>query len=323
MNILVTGAAGLLGTELCLLLKAKGHNVIGIDNGSRYGLIGETGPRAQVENFNVLKAAGVEVLDEDLTEFSAQFLIRDRNITRIIHAAAQVCHSRKDDVALDNVDSNIVATVRLLDDARRIDGEPSIPFLFISSSKVYGENFDDFVAPNGIDETCPLGDQTHITFFGASKVAADLLAQMYARQYGMTVGCLRPGCFTGSYALATEAQNWFPWLVHCAKNDKVFRIFGDGTQERDLLHSLDLARACLLWCEHPTSGVWNIGGGPERVITVKAAVKWIGKVRTEICSRRPGDIQRLVIDSRKFIREYGWRPEISLGSIFESVMEAS
>lgn len=322
MNVLVTGVAGLLGTELALLLKREGHGVVGVDNCSRYALLGEEGPRMQLDNLVVLASAGVLISTADLRSSpKVGFQILHLPITHIVHAAAQVCHSRKNDTAEDNISNNIEATFRLLEEARI----RKLPFLFISSSKIYGERVDHVQPIHGITEQCPLGDQTHLTFFGATKAAADLLAQQYARQYGMVVGCLRPGCFTGLYALAAEAQNWLPWLVHCAKAEKVFRIFGDGEQTRDLLDSEDLARACLLWCEAPKSGVWNIGGGLGRAVTLNAAVATVSKhlgrqVLTSHHPKRAGDIQRLVLDNTKFTRDYGWSPEVSLEDVFTKAL---
>ena len=317
MNVLITGVAGLLGTDLALLLHQNGHGVVGVDNGSRYKLLQEEGFRPQQDNFALLKKAGIVVLQADLLDFPGVGFLGP--ITHVVHAAAQVCHSRQNDIAEDNITNNIMVTGRLLEEARK----RSLPFLFISRDKIYGDKVDTWSTP--VTEDCPLGDQTHLTFFGATKMAADLLAQMYARQYGMTVGCLRPGCFTGPYALATEAQNWLPWLIHCAKGETTFRIFGDGTQVRDLLDSKDLAQACMRWCERPTTGVWNIGGGEANVTTLNGAVVAVEyrlkkKIKVEHCPSRQGDIHRLVMDNNRFSCAYSWRPKTSLDSIFTEAL---
>ena len=316
MKLLVTGAAGLLGTELCLQARATGHEVVGVDNCSRYTLLGEDGPRPQQQNLDVLKAAGIEVLRQDFRDLDTL-----AGIDAIVHSAAQVCHSRKADDPLGDLFTNVIGTVELLENARSSE----TPFLFISSSKVYGENFDhDFVnldEGEGVCELCPLGDQTHITFFGASKVAADLFCQQYGRQYEFPVGVFRPGCFTGRWALAAEAQNWLPWLVHCAKTGRPFTMFGDGQQTRDLLHVADLADACLRWCSEPTTDVWNIGGGADCALTLQEAIERVQalvgrKIDIQRAEPRPGDIGRLVIDSRKFEDDYGWTPQKSLDDTF-------
>ena len=315
MRVLVTGACGLLGTELSLQLRRAGHYVLGLDNLSRYDLLGEVGIRAQSENEKALEAAGVEFINSDI-----RYPDLGSSFDAIVHSAAQVCHSRKNDDPFDDYEVNIGGTLRMLEHART----RSVPLLFISSAKLYGENVSDLP----VDETTPIGDQTHITFFGASKAAADLFAQMYARKYDMHVGVLRPGCFTGRWALAAAAQNWLPYLVHCISRDLPYTIYGyGGKQVRDLLHVSDLANACLLWLTQPSSGVWNIGGGPDRAINLDSAVTWVeerlGKTAVvEYALKRPGDIRCLVMDNDKFIAQYGWRPTMSLEAIFDDVVEA-
>lgn len=310
MRVLVTGGAGCLGTELCLLLQERGHQAVAVDNGSRYQLLGEKGCREFEENYRVLTAAKVKLLRGDFRDLHPEEL---DSVDAVVHAAAQVCHSRRRENPVGDVEINVLGTVRLLDEAKR----RGLPFLFISSSKLYGENFDlPGRWPVGVDESCPIGDQTWISFFGASKAAADLFCQMYAKG-GMTVGVLRPGCFTSKYALAAEAQNWIPWLFHCKKTGLLFRVFGGGEQVRDLLHTRDLAEACLLWLDRPTSGVWNIGGGLEQATTVNGAVKRVEAACVRMDTFRLGDIQRLVIDSGRFKRDYSWRPTRTLDNIFK------
>lgn len=326
MKLLITGACGLLGTELSLQARAMSHDVVGVDNGSRYTLLGEQGIRAQEDNWRMLANAGVELHARSIETLDVAAI---RNVDAVVHAAAQVCHSRKGihDNPWDDYSINIGGTLKLLELARL----HKVPFLFISSSKLYGENFDKEPwrsAPGGVDEHCPIGDQTHITFFGASKAAADLFCQMYAQKYGLTVGILRPGCFTGPFSLATEAQNWAPYLIHCALRRKRFTLFGyEGKQVRDLLHVDDLADACLSWLSRPQTGVWNIGGGPENTISLRAAITTVEQltgraVDVRFGERRPGDIFRLVLDSGKFASAYGWRPHHDVQSIFEELVEA-
>lgn len=323
MKVLVTGAAGCLGTELCLLLRSQGHEVVGVDNLSRYSLLGELGMRDQQKNVEVIKTAGVEFIQED---FALLHLKPRPAVDAVVHTAAQVCHSRKGqyDNALDDVGTNVLGTVGLLEHYYRTQ----TPFLFISSSKVYGENFDKLKGGHtryGISEDCPLGDQTHITFFGASKAAADLFCQMYARKYGFPVGVFRPGCFTSKYALAAEAQNWLPWLMHCAKRGEPFNLYGDGGQSRDLLHAADLAQACAAWVKSPQAGVWNIGG--EAIETINMAIKRVErmlekKVNVVRHPPRAGDIYSLRLASGKISNAYGWRQTIFLNDIYQEIMEA-
>lgn len=316
--VLVTGAAGLLGTELCLQLRTAKYEVIGVDNLSRYTLLGEAGVRDQITNAKALMAAGVQFRQEDFRHVGVG------GADAVVHAAAQVCHSRKGkfDNPSDDVQTNIVGTVDLLEQAR----VAKLPLLFISSAKVYGENVDR--QPQPTDESCPLGDQTHLTFFGASKVAADLFAQMYAIKYETPVGVFRPGCFTGQWALATEAQNFFGWLVHCALKRHKYNVFGDGEQVRDHLDVRDLAAACIKWIGRPTSGVWNVGGGPSNAESLNVSIHRVEtltgtKVSKVFCRPRLGDIRSLVLNSRKLSDDYNWAPKYSLTEIVEELISCA
>ena len=319
-RVLVTGAAGLLGVELCLALRARGTSVLGVDNLSRYALLGETGPRNQRLNVDELLRAGVDFEQTDFKKVSVNGKFK---IDAVVHAAAQVCHSRKGDHddPFDDLQTNVVGTVQLLDDAV----SSGIPFLFIGSSKVYGENFDRYARAGGIDESCPLGDQTHLTFFGASKAAADLFCQMYARKNEkVPVGIFRPGCFTGKRALATEAQNWVPWLIHCAKTGKTFNVFGDGEQVRDMLHVSDLTNACVRWLDAPRSDVWNLGGSKDSIESINTAITRVERLTGRQVLRshqapRAGDIRRLVLNSSKFAGGYNWNQSVPLAAIYDEL----
>lgn len=318
MKVLVTGAAGCLGTELCIQLAMFGHNVLAVDNMSRYHLLGEDGPRAQQANELALEAAGILLYHDDFQNLTKAQV---HSCDAIVHAAAQTCHSRKGvyDNPVQDVRVNINGTVMLLEMAR----EARLPFLFISSAKVYGERVDHWPQPTS--ESCPLGDQTHLTFFGASKASADLFAQMYGTKYDFPVGVLRPGCFTGKYALAAEAQNFLGWLVHCALKERQYNVFGDGEQVRDHLDARDLAAACIKWLCAPRCGVWNIGGGPGNAEPLNVSVLRVealtGKSVCKILREaRVGDIRSLVMDSRKFMRDYSWAPRCTLTEIMEELI---
>ena len=286
---------------------------------SRYALLGESGARAQTANVELLASmTGVTFIKNNFQDE----LQRVHGCDAVVHAAAQVCHSRKGaaDSPFDDLHTNILGTAHLLEAVRLAN----VPLLFIGSSKVYGERIDHWPQPT--DETCPFGDQTHLTFFGASKAAADLLCQMYSRKYGMPVGVLRPGCFTGPTALAAEAQNWLPWLVHCAKAGVTFNLFGDGHQVRDLLHARDLARACTYWLERPRSGVWNIGGGPRNSESLLRSIERVERlmsttVKIERHPTRAGDIRTLVLNNARFRRDYDWLPRHVLSDIFEEACD--
>lgn len=325
-KVLVTGGAGLLGTELCLLLRQEGYDVVAVDNLSRYALLGERGIRDENLNAKILKDLNVEFIQSD---FRSARLDRIRP-DAVVHAAAQVCHSRKGtfDNWQQDYQINVEGTLDLLEQCRALD----IPMLFISSAKVYGENLKR--PGREYDEKTPLGDQTHLTFFGASKVAADLACQMFHQKFetsNFKVGVFRPGCFTGPWALATEAQNWLPWFAHRIKHDLPITVFGVVSNVRDILHVSDLAEACLAWLQDPKGGVWNLGGGLKNSVTVMEAIRrMVGMTSKDsfpalrFDPARPGDIEYLVLSNKKFNSDFELDiPYVPLDKIFEELMKGT
>ena len=314
--IVVTGACGLLGTELCLLLRSHGYAVVGVDDLSRYKLIGEEGTRRLEANAKEIETAGVNFFRMDVRLFVEQRYM-PADTAAIVHTAAQVCHSRRVDAPWDNIEVNYLQTNLILNDARA----RNVSFLFNGSTKVLAHS------EWPLNDDSPLGDRTPMTFFGATKMAADVLAQQYGYTYGMTVGVMRPGCFTGARALATEGQNWLPWLVHCNLTGRPFNLFGDGSQVRDVMHVGDLADACLRWIEKPKAGVWAMGARTKNSISVNEAIELVEKLtgkKTKVMAHpsRPGDMQYLVVGGERFSHDYGWQPTKCLDAIVDELVKS-
>ena len=107
-------------------------------------------------------------------------------------------------------------------------------------------------------------DQTKHSLFGASKVAADVLAQEYGRYFGMKTVCFRGGCLTGPGHAGTELHGFLAYLMKCTVTGKPYRVFGyNGKQVRDNIHSHDLVEAIWQFFRAPRSGeVYNYGRQP-------------------------------------------------------------
>src|ERR1051325_9461928 len=114
----------------------------------------------------------------------------------------------------------------------------------------------------GIAEDMPV-DATLHSLFGASKLAADVLVQEYARYFGMRTVCFRGGCLTGPNHSGTQLHGFLAYLVRCAETGVPYTAFGyNGKQVRDNIHSHDLIQAFDHFFRSPRSGaVYNIGGG--------------------------------------------------------------
>jgi CDP-paratose 2-epimerase len=202
----------------------------------------------------------------------------------IVHAAAQPSHDLAAHRPFDDFDVNAVGTLNLLEATRRY--APEAVFVHMSTNKVYGDRPNtialveletrwDYADPafrDGINEEMSI-DQSKHSLFGASKVAADVLAQEYGRYFDMKTCCLRGGCLTGPNHAGVELHGFLSYLIRRNIEDCEYTIFGyKGKQVRDNIHAFDVARAIEIFYEHPSSGaVFNIGGGRANSVSILEA----------------------------------------------------
>jgi CDP-paratose 2-epimerase len=220
----ITGSAGLIGSEASSFFSKLGLEVVGIDNDMRSHFFGaeasnvhnqqrlksELGSTYQHSNFDIRDTHRINQLFSDL----------GKNISLVIHTAAQPSH---DWAARDpHVDFsvNALGTLNLLEATRQFC--PDAPFIFTSTNKVYGDTPNRLplmeldtrweIDPThdywtGIDEQMSI-DQTLHSVFGASKVAADVMVQEYGRYFGMKTACFRGGCLTGPNHSGTQLHGF-------------------------------------------------------------------------------------------------------------------
>jgi CDP-paratose 2-epimerase len=183
----------------------------------------------------------------------------------------------------------------------------------------------------GFDETTPIDGVMH-SVFGASKVAADIMVQEYGRYFGMPTACFRGGCLTGAAHAGAEQHGFLAYLMKCAREGRPYRIYGHkGKQVRDNIHAYDLADAFWCFVQRPSKGaVYNIGGGPDRSVSVIEAIAKAEAVtgRTMdveyVDEARKGDHIWWVTDVSKFRRDYPeWEYRWSLDQIFEEMASPS
>jgi CDP-paratose 2-epimerase len=276
---IITGSAGLVGSEAVLYFSNLGFDVVGIDNGMRADFFGPEASthwvrdrlRSQVPSY-IHRDVDIRN-DAAISEIFARF---GEDISLVIHAAAQPSH----DWAATNppVDFSVNAngTSVLLEATRRF--APDAVFIYMSTNKVYGDTPNRLplvelksrwelppshsYGPHGISESMSV-DHTMHSLFGVSKLAADLLVQEYGRYFGMKTACFRGGCLTGPNHSGTQLHGFLAYLMKCAVTETPYTIFGyKKKQVRDNIHSADLIRAFHHFFEHPRSAeVYNIGGG--------------------------------------------------------------
>jgi CDP-paratose 2-epimerase len=345
-NIIVTGSAGLIGSETVKRFAADGCRVIGIDNDMRSRFFGPEASTQKTRDLLLKTIPEYEHLDLDIRDQQGVLeLFRKKrgSIAAVVHTAAQPSHdwAARDPQMDFTVNAN--GTLNLLEAAR--ENCPEAPFVFTSTNKVYGDTPNRLplrelatrweIEPGheydaGISETMSI-DCTKHSLFGASKVAGDILVQEYGRYFGMPTVCFRGGCLTGPAHAGAELHGFLSYLMICTVTQRPYRVFGyAGKQVRDNIHSADLVDAFAAFIATPRSGeVYNIGGSRHCNCSMLEAID----LSEEISGRRLtwkyeetnriGDHIWWVSDIRKFQGHYpGWKLRYGLREILEEIYQA-
>lgn len=339
--LLVTGSAGLIGSQAVRHFAALGWHVHGIDNNMRADFFGPDGDTT----WNLKR------LQQDVLEYKHHVVdIRDRAavlrlieevpVEMIVHAAAQPSHDLAASRPFDDFDVNAGGTLNLLEAARR--HRPKATFVFMSTNKVYGdapnelplvelETRWDYALPvnfDGIAEDFRIDRSKH-SLFGASKVAADVMVQEYGRYFGMNTACLRGGCLTGAAHSAAELHGFLAYLARCVVEGRPYRVFGyQGKQVRDNIDARDVCRFIERFHAAPRAGeVYNIGGGRGNSVSMLEAISSLEAIAGKklqweyVDQNRAGDHICYISDLSKMKEHYpGWGISVELDSILESIV---
>ena len=342
-SLLVTGASGLIGSEVCLFFGKQGYTLHGLDNNQRAVFLGKAGDTRWNQARLSREIPGYTHHELDVRNRKGVLeLVGELKPAFIVHAAAQPSHDRAAAIPFDDFDTNAVGTLNLLEAARRFC--PESPFVHLSTNKVYGDrpntialreletrwDFADPLFAHGIAEDFPV-DQSKHSLYGASKLAGDVLVQEYGRYFQMPTCCLRGGCLTGPNHAGTEMHGFLSYLVKCNLEEKEYRIFGyQGKQVRDNIHSEDVARFIAAFFAAPrVAEVYNLGGGKENSCSIleafQLAEKFSGKPmrHTYVEENRSGDHICYYSDLRKIKSHYpGWSLTKTLEQTISEMVES-
>ena len=214
------------------------------------------------------------------------------------------------------------------------------PFIYMSTNKVYGDNPNKLKIienklrfelsknnnyPNGINETMSIDNCVH-SFFGVSKLSADLMVQEFGVNFGMNTVCFRAGCITGSKHSGAKLHGFLSYLVKSCLKEKKYTIIGyEGKQVRDNIHSSDLVNCFWEYYKNPRKGaVYNIGGGRKCSCSIIEAINMIEKkanVKVKLKSlkkARTGDHIWWITDNKKFLKDY---PNFKIKYDIEKIIE--
>lgn len=299
MNILVTGAAGFIGSNFVFyeLEKHPEDRIVALDALTYAGNLETLKSVMDNHNFRFVKA---DIRDRE----AMKELFGEENIDIVVNFAAESHVDRSIENPAIFLETNILGTQVLMDQSRAHDVKR---FHQVGTDEVYGDLPLD--RPDlFFTEDMPL---TASSPYSASKASADLLVLAYHRTFGLPVTISRCSNNYGPYQFP---EKLIPLMIANAVADKELPVYGEGLNVRDWLYVEDHCKAIDMIIRNGRDGeVYNIGGHNERanIDVVKTILKEIGKGEELIkyVKDRAGHDLRYAIDPKKIHDELGWEPE--------------
>jgi UDP-glucuronate 4-epimerase len=309
--ILLTGAAGFIGHAVAHRLLARGERVIGVDIVNDY--YDPALKEARLATFAGINSFAFERIDiADAAKMAA--LVRDNNIVRVVHLAAQagVRHSIENPFAYER--SNLAGHLSVIEACRHAEGFEHL--VYASSSSVYGEKP---MGGEGFKEDEPATEP--VSLYAATKRAGELMSQSYAKLYGLPQTGLRFFTVYGPWGRPDMA--YFSFTEKILKGEAI-EVFGDGKMARDFTYIDDIVDGVIGALDHPPARgehrVLNIGdshpvGLMEMIETLEKA---IGHEAVKIMRpMQPGDVTATYADVSKLHALTGYKPKVMLAEGLE------
>ena len=343
---IITGSAGLIGSEAAAHFAGLGMDVVGIDNDMRRVFFGDeastTWKRQELEKQLGTSYTHVSADIRDADAMNKVFAKYGRNLALVVHTAAQPSHDWAASDPIMDFTVNANGTLVMLETTRKHASE--VPFIFTSTNKVYGDTPNRLplmeldkrweIDPahtyaNGIREDMSIDNTLH-SVFGASKVAADVMVQEYGRYFGMRTAVFRGGCLTGPGHSGTALHGFLAYLMRCTVTGTPYTVFGyHGKQVRDNIHSADLIACFSEFFRAPRSGeVYNMGGGRFSNCSMLEAIELCERIAERELDHKYSDTNRVgdhiwwISDLSRFEAHYpGWRLEYSVEGILKEIYE--
>jgi UDP-glucuronate 4-epimerase len=304
MSILVTGAAGFIGSHVAKALLARGERVVGIDNFSDY-----YDPVLKFARLKPLREdRGFTFLEADITDREAMLALANQHtIDRIVHLAAQpgVRHSLVDPYVY--VSTNVMGHLVMLELARRL---PDLKhFVYASSSSVYGGNRKQpFSTADRVDHP--------ISLYAATKRADELLTETYVHLHKMRATGLRFFTVYGPWGRPDMSPYIFAKAIHEGAQINLYHL---GFVRRDYSYIDDIVAGTLAILDKPAEApghrVYNLAAARSEDIldVIKLFEKAFGKEATiELKPGEPADMQETSADIDDTVRDFGWEPKVTV-----------
>jgi len=295
-TVVVTGAAGFIGRWVVKELLERGYSVRGLDNLS-------DGSRRNISEFDGSERFDLTV--GDVCDRGDIYDVLAEDVDACAHLAAKIDVQESLDDPQPHFETNVVGTQHVLEACRETD----TPLALVGTCMVY----DVVNSVAGIDETHPVKPASP---YAGTKLAAENLAESYHHGYGLPVTILRPFNTYGPYQKTSMAGGVVSIFVSRDIEGEPLRIYGDGTQTRDLMYVTDCARFIVdgMLSGAATGEVINAGTGSDVSINDLAElIASEGTVIKHVEHHHPqSEVQKLLCNPEKANELLGWKPKHTL-----------
>jgi UDP-glucuronate 4-epimerase len=299
MKVLVTGAAGFIGSHLCDKLLADGRQVVGVDNFDDF-----YEPKVKWRNLeNSLAHDNFGLIEADIRDVSAMNDAMGQGFDVIVHLAARAGVRPSIEKPVLYADVNVSGTVVMLEAARQHNVRK---FIFGSSSSVYGNN-----------EKVPFSEEDNVDFpispYAATKKACELICHTYHSLYGIDMTCLRYFTVYGPRQRPDLAIHKFARLI---EQDESIPVFGDGSMTRDFTYIDDIISGTIAAIDKCAGyNVYNLGESKPVKLSklIEHIERALGKkAKKQYLPEQPGDVERTYADISRARRELGYKPRTNI-----------
>ncbi|MDO3385230.1 dTDP-glucose 4,6-dehydratase [Gilvimarinus sp. SDUM040013] len=315
MKVIVTGGAGFIGSAVIRhLINDTDHHILNLD---KLTYAGNLDSLSEVSDSPRYRFAQVDICDSE----AVAHLLNDYQPDAIMHLAAESHVDRSITDAAEFMQTNIIGTYTLLEQARRYweSRDSAQPFMFhhVSTDEVYGDlkgTSDLFTEDTPYAPSSP---------YSASKASSDHLVRAWNRTYGLPV--VITNC-SNNYGPFHFPEKFIPHMILNALDGKPLPVYGDGNQIRDWLYVEDHAKALVkVMLEGTVGETYNIGGHNEKrnIEVVETLCHLLEELAGDLkpsaianyrdlitfVKDRPGHDVRYAIDAGKIQRDLGWVPD--------------
>ncbi|HHI79677.1 MAG TPA: SDR family NAD(P)-dependent oxidoreductase [Planctomycetes bacterium] len=305
-HVLVTGGAGFIGSHLCETLLEQGRSVTILDNlDPFYDVAIKEQNLARLQSLGKdLRMVRGDIRDPDKVREAME------GVSGVIHLAALAGVRPSLERPTEYWSVNLVGTQTLLD---ALKGRPEVPFVFGSSSSIYGGNEKvPFHEEDPVDEP--------VSPYAATKKAGELCCRVFHHLYGNPVSCLRFFTVYGPRQRPEMAIHKFTRLID---EGKKIPMFGDGESSRDYTFVSDIVKGVVASLDRrvdpgdPSSGfrIYNLGGSATTTLKglIDRIASALGKeALIEQLPMQPGDVLRTFADVSRAEKELGFQAEVPI-----------